>query len=181
MFSLAAFGCDPPPFEEEFLTSEMGGWSVDNGVWQIGTPTDVGPEACHTPPYCAGTIIDGPYPAVNSRLISPTIILPEVIGELKAKSSELRMMKVINTLKIWKLLKISGIVDKMAINVLAKTPFTQLANFTGQRHVSSSSLDPRKPPLRSTVHRPLRRRNHPLPIGGSIGKGKALVQSEDSD
>jgi len=35
-----------------------------------------------------------------------------------------------------KLLKASGIVDKLAVESLSKTPFTQLANFTGQPAMS---------------------------------------------
>jgi len=35
-----------------------------------------------------------------------------------------------------KLLKLSGIVDTLAVESLSKTPFTQLANFTGQPAMS---------------------------------------------
>jgi amidase len=35
-----------------------------------------------------------------------------------------------------KLLKLSGIVDTLAVQSLSKTPFTQLANFTGQPAMS---------------------------------------------
>jgi len=35
-----------------------------------------------------------------------------------------------------KLLKLSGITDKLAVESLSKTPFTQLANFTGQPAMS---------------------------------------------
>ena len=40
-------------------------------------------------------------------------------------------MNVINALGLGKLLQLSGITDKLAIESLSKTPFTQLANFTG--------------------------------------------------
>ena len=45
-------------------------------------------------------------------------------------------MKLINILNLGKLLKASGLVDQMAIDSLSKTPFTQLANFTGQPAMS---------------------------------------------
>jgi amidase len=46
------------------------------------------------------------------------------------------LMKVVNTLGWGGLLKRSGIVDKLATESLSKTPFTQLANFTGQPAMS---------------------------------------------
>lgn len=45
-------------------------------------------------------------------------------------------MKTVNTLGLGGLLKASGIVDRLAIESLSKTPFTQLANFTGQPAMS---------------------------------------------
>jgi amidase len=41
-------------------------------------------------------------------------------------------MEVISFLKLGFLAKFSGMVNEIAIQTLAKTPFTQLANFTGQ-------------------------------------------------
>jgi hypothetical protein len=56
-------------------------WSADKGVWQVGTPT-AGPEGAHGGSQCAGTILDGNYPnSFVSRLISPSIRLPEVSGD----------------------------------------------------------------------------------------------------
>ena len=46
------------------------------------------------------------------------------------------LLKVINTLSLGGLMKASGIIDKMAVDNLSKTPFTQLANFTGQPAMS---------------------------------------------
>ena len=55
------------------------GWSPDNGVWEIGTPTTVGPTACFSSSKCAGTVLNGNYPVyTDSRLVSPSIILPSV-------------------------------------------------------------------------------------------------------
>jgi amidase len=69
--------------------------------------------------------------------LTPTLAFPPVkIGELKPKPVELIALKVINTLKLGGLMKASGIIDKMAVDNLSKTPFTQLANFTGQPAMS---------------------------------------------
>jgi amidase len=69
--------------------------------------------------------------------LTPTLAFPPVkLGELKPKPVELMLLKVINTLRLGGLMKASGIIDKMAVDNLAKTPFTQLANFTGQPAMS---------------------------------------------
>lgn len=68
-------------FEDNFDRSDpWAGWVSDNGVWDIGSPTS-GPEECYSGNNCAATILDGNYPAhSSSRLISPSIQLPEIIG-----------------------------------------------------------------------------------------------------
>ena len=69
--------------------------------------------------------------------LTPTMAYPPVkIGELQPKPAEIVLMKVVNTLGLGGLLKVSGIVDKLATESLSKTPFTQLANFTGQPAMS---------------------------------------------
>ena len=61
----------------ENFEAGISGWSADNGVWEVGTPAQVGPPACFSGSRCAGTILNGNYPnATNSRLVSPSIILP---------------------------------------------------------------------------------------------------------
>ncbi|MFH1934879.1 MAG: amidase family protein [Pseudomonadota bacterium] len=52
------------------------------------------------------------------------------------KPAEAFALKVINTLGLGRLVKLSGMMDKLAIESLSKTPFTQLANFTGQPAMS---------------------------------------------
>lgn len=65
--------------------------------------------------------------------LTPTVAFPPAkIGELLPKSYEKGAMEVISFLKLGFLAKASGMVNKIAIQTLAKTPFTQLANFTGQ-------------------------------------------------
>ncbi len=65
--------------------------------------------------------------------LTPTVAYPpSKIGELKPKPAEMRLMKIVNSLGLGGLLKAVGIADKLAVDGLSKTPFTQLANFTGQ-------------------------------------------------
>ena len=72
-------------FSEDF-ESGTGPWFADNGVWQVGQAT-AGPGSCLSGSQCAGTVLDGNYPAHNdSRLVSGTMVLPTVSG-----SEELRM------------------------------------------------------------------------------------------
>jgi len=69
--------------------------------------------------------------------LTPTVAFPPAgIGELKPKPAERIAMKVVNALSLGKLLQLSGLTDKMAIEGLSRTPFTQLANFTGQPAMS---------------------------------------------
>ncbi|MBU2647417.1 amidase [bacterium] len=69
--------------------------------------------------------------------LTPTMAAPPVkIGELKPKPVELMALRFINRFGLGRLLKVSGITDQLAIESLVKTPFTQLANFTGQPAMS---------------------------------------------
>lgn len=69
--------------------------------------------------------------------LTPTVAYPPVkIGELRPKPAEQAAMKIVNALGLGKLVQLSGLTDKMAIDSLSKTPFTQLANFTGQPAMS---------------------------------------------
>lgn len=65
--------------------------------------------------------------------LTPTVAAPPAkVGELLPKSYEKVAMKILSVLNLGKLAKASGMVNQIAIQTLAKTPFTQLANFTGQ-------------------------------------------------
>ena len=61
---------------------------------------------------------------------------PALIGELKPKPYEVGALKAVSRLGLVRLLRRSGIIDRMAIKNMARTPFTQLANFTGQPAMS---------------------------------------------
>jgi len=64
--------------------------------------------------------------------LTPTTAQPPApIGSLEPKPVELFASKIMNTLGLGKLLKASGIVDKLAVESLSQVPFTQLSNLTG--------------------------------------------------
>ncbi|HOO89269.1 MAG TPA: amidase family protein [Syntrophales bacterium] len=69
--------------------------------------------------------------------LTPTMAYPPVrIGELQPKPAERLLLSIVNSLGLGTVLKLSGITDKLAVESLSKTPFTQLANFTGQPAMS---------------------------------------------
>ena len=61
---------------------------------------------------------------------------PARIGELQPKPYEIGALKIVNRLGLGRWLQRSGIIDRIAIQNMARTPFTQLANFTGQPAMS---------------------------------------------
>jgi hypothetical protein len=66
-------------YSEDFEKG-WGLWSADNGVWEVGTPK-AGPGNCHQGSQCVGTALNGVLPgSADSRLISPSILLPTVTG-----------------------------------------------------------------------------------------------------
>jgi amidase len=69
--------------------------------------------------------------------MTPALAYPPVrVGELQPKPYERFAMKVVNALGLGIILKAAGLVDQMAEASLSKTPFTQLANLTGQPAMS---------------------------------------------
>jgi amidase len=84
----------------------------------------------------AGRIM-GRFHEAYDLYLTPTIAYPPVkIGELALKPIEGILLKVINLLGLGRLLIASGVTDKLTVESLSKTPFTQLANFTGQPAMS---------------------------------------------
>ncbi|MDT8861198.1 amidase family protein [Alkalihalobacillus sp. MEB130] len=61
---------------------------------------------------------------------------PSKIGELEPTAFEKMLIRSVGSIGLGGLLKKSGFVDKLAINSLQRTPFTQLANITGQPAIS---------------------------------------------
>ncbi|MEI6262815.1 MAG: amidase [Deltaproteobacteria bacterium] len=69
--------------------------------------------------------------------MTPTVACPPPkIGEIKPKSFEISLMKTLNSLGCGRLLKWSGMTDRMAVKGFVKFPFTEIANFTGQPAMS---------------------------------------------
>ncbi len=69
--------------------------------------------------------------------VTPTTAFPPPkIGELKPKKLESLLIKAVGKIRAGKLVKKAGIVDKLAKENLMRTPFTQLANLTGQPAMS---------------------------------------------
>jgi amidase len=64
--------------------------------------------------------------------LTPTAAFPPaLIGELKVKGIEEKLMKITNKLGLSRLMRLSGLADKVAVESLSRTPFTQLANIAG--------------------------------------------------
>ena len=64
--------------------------------------------------------------------LTPTLACPPpAVGALQPKPLEKAAMKVVNALRAGRLLKASGVVDKLARESINFTPFTILANMTG--------------------------------------------------
>lgn len=52
-------------------------WLASNGVWQVGTPSVVGPSAAHSGSKCLATVINGNYPnSASSRAVSVAFDVP---------------------------------------------------------------------------------------------------------
>ena len=65
--------------------------------------------------------------------LTPATAAPPVkIGELKPKRIELLALEAASALRLGKVLLATGLIDKLARENLGQTPFTQLANLTGQ-------------------------------------------------
>jgi amidase len=69
--------------------------------------------------------------------LTPTMaILPPRIGELQLAGVERLVFDTTNALGLGKLLKVTGVAEKIADESLSRMPFTQLANLTGQPAMS---------------------------------------------
>lgn len=89
--------------------------------------------------------------------VTPTTAFPPAkIGELEPTTSERLLMGTVSRLGLGSLLKRVGIVDQIAQKNLMRTPFTQLANLTGQPAMSL----------------PLHRTSEGLPIGVQVMAAK---------
>jgi amidase len=79
----------------------------------------------------------GQFHQTYDLLLTPTLATPPVrIGELQPKPFEQKLLKVVNTFGLGGLIRRSGLVEKLAEQSLEKTPYTQIANLTGQPAMS---------------------------------------------
>jgi len=63
-------------FSENFENG-LGLWNADNGIWEVGEPTS-GPGSAFNDLSVAATILAGEYTNVDSRFISPSILIPSI-------------------------------------------------------------------------------------------------------
>jgi amidase len=80
----------------------------------------------------AAIVMEAFHETYDFYLTPTTAFLPAKIGELEPKKSEKMAMQLTGKLSMGGLLKKVGIVEQVAENNLIRTPFTQLANLTGQ-------------------------------------------------
>jgi amidase len=79
----------------------------------------------------------GVFERRHDLYLTPTIAGPPVrIGELAPRPADRMAMRLAEALHAGRLVRASGMVRRMAIQNLARTPFTQLANLTGRPAMS---------------------------------------------
>jgi amidase len=79
----------------------------------------------------------GEFHRTHDLFLTPTLAAPPVrIGELQPTNLERRALRLASALRMGKSLLASGLIDKLVRENLSRTPFTQLANLTGQPAMS---------------------------------------------
>jgi amidase len=74
----------------------------------------------------------GRFHATYDLLLTPTMaVLPPLIGETAPTPFEQRLMSVVGKLRLGRALQWSGLVERLAVDSLERTPYTQIANLTG--------------------------------------------------
>lgn len=98
----------------------------------IGSAISAGEFVQATRQWERATLAMGSLFETYDLYLTPTVARPPVrIGELAPKAAERAAMNLMNSLGAGRLLKAAGLLEKIALENLAATPFTQLANLTG--------------------------------------------------
>jgi amidase len=79
----------------------------------------------------AGRVMGEFYQHYDLFLTPTMAVPPPVVGSLTPGRLEQIVIQLITTFGLGRALKASGMIDRIAVESLAKTPFTQLANLTG--------------------------------------------------
>jgi amidase len=108
---------------------------VEDPTWSLsllGSAYSAGEFVLSLREWNKASRIMGAFFGSHDLLLTPTTAFPPArIGELKVKGVEEVLMRISNRLGLGRIMRLSGIADKVAVESLARTPFTQLANVTG--------------------------------------------------
>lgn len=114
--------------------------------------------------------------------ITPTTAFPpSKIGELDPTSFERTLIRTVGSLNLAGILKKSGFVDQLANKSLMRTPFTQLANLTGQpamtlpMHITKNGL-----PCGVQVMARRGREDLLLQLAGQLEETESWIQVKDN-
>ena len=127
-------------FLEEVLGRRARFSDVEPATWMLGLLGEVTSSKelilnLHEWDYAAFSM-ESFFQDYDLYMTPTTADLPSKIGELAMKPGEVRLMKWVSRLNLIKAVKKSGFVDDLVIKSLKRTPFTQLANLTGQPAMS---------------------------------------------
>lgn len=103
----------------------------------IGSALSAGEFVLATRLWEQASLAMGTFFQTYDLYLTPTVARPPVrIGELAPKPAERTAMNLMNRLGAGRLMKAAGLLEKIAFENLAATPFTQLANLTGSPAIS---------------------------------------------
>ena len=120
----------PVPNHFEPFEGNVVDWTIENGLWQFGEPTQ-GPDSSFAGNQVAGTVLDGTYSDTNTRLVSPPIDVPTLTAAQQFK------------LRFWHWFSFSdGDYGNVSLSVNDSTWIPISTNFTGESGVWSQYIIP---------------------------------------